>query len=263
MTVEKASKKSPVRPGALIASYRYRPLSWNETLGLVLLIGLAVSAPLLYGYYRAQYAIAYYGPVAVQLWSRPWYLLTGFAIVVSLALILVRLIEGRRRVEIHANGLLVALSGKRFIPWKILSGVASGAFQTTFLGLPLSTRFQATLYPAIGRPVKLDDRLENLPELLTQVKARLYPQLLTNSMKAFSEGQRLYYGNISIDPTELRLADGLPSPQGINWESIRSIQIQSGWLLIETESDETIKMPVTEIPNLEVLLQIIHRGVNR
>jgi len=263
MPADRPSKTTPTRPGALIASYRCRPQRWGELLGLILIIGVAISAPLLYGYYRAQYASAYYGPVAARLWSRPWYLLTGLALIVSLALVIYRLFERRRHVDIHANGLLLALSRKKFIPWTSLSGVASGAVQIRFLGIPLATHYRATLYPAVGKPVSLDDTLDNLPELLTQVKARLYPRMLAVCMKAFSEGQRLYFGNISINQVELRVTDGAPSPRSLPWEQIRRIRVESGLLVIESGANEAIQMPVAEIPNLELLLQIIHTGVNR
>lgn len=263
MPADKPSKTTPSRPGDLIASYRCRPLRWGELLGLILIIGMAISAPLLYGYYRAQYASAYYGPVAARMWSRPWYLLTGLALIVSLALIVYRLFERRRHIDVHANGLLLALSGKKFIPWTSLSGVASGAVQARFLGIPLATRYQAILYPAVGKPVRLDGTLDNLPELLTQVKARLYPRMLAACLKAFSQGQRLYFGNISINQAELRVTDGTPSLRNLPWGNIHRIRVESGLLVIESENDKAIQMPVAEIPNLELLLQIIHTGVNR
>jgi hypothetical protein len=247
----------------LIASYRCRPLRLLSLVGILLLGGLAVAAPLLYGYYRAQYALQYYGPVAAQVWTRPWWLLAGLAFVAALALLLLRLFEHRKRVEVHANGLVVALSRRQFLPWDNLSGIASGVTQTRFLGLPLSTRYQATLYPGMGKPLRLRRTVENLPELLTQSKAALYPRLLSRLEEAFSDGRELYFGSLRVDREELQITDRKPVQPPIPWEKVRCIAVQSGWLVVETEPGESTRLPVAEIPNLELMLQIIQSGVKR
>jgi hypothetical protein len=262
MPVERSRKTTTIRPGELIASYRCRPLRWTEGLALLLLSGMAVGGPLLYGYYRAQYAFAYYGPVAASMWSRPWFFLAGFALVVSLILLIYRLVESRRHVNVHANGLLLALSRKQFVPWGSLSGVASGAVQARFFRIPLGTQYQATLYPSVGKPVSLESTLEHLPELLTQIKARLYPHLLPHLMQAFMEGKRIYFGKIGIDQNGLQIKNGNPTRHVLGWKQINRLQVDSGMLVIQPENGTVIRMPILEIPNLELLLQIIQTGVN-
>lgn len=262
MPVERSQKTAPVRPGELIASYRCRPLRWGELLGYLLLAAMAIGGPVLYGYYRVQYANAYYGPVAAITWSRPWFLLAGLALIVSLTLLILRFIESRRQINVHANGLFLALSRKRFIPWGNISGVASGAVQGRFLGIPLATHHVATLYPSVGRPVSLESSQEQLPELLTQVKARLYPHLLPHLKQAFDDGKRVYFGTIGIDQNGLLIKSGTQTTHNFTWKQVDHIRVESGMLLIEPVGEAGIRMPVTKIPNLELLLQIIQTGVN-
>ena len=252
----------PIKPGASIAVYRCRPLRRGELLGLLLLGGLAVLAPLAYGYARMQYAYTNYGPVAAKTWSQPWYWLGGLAALSFLTLLVIRLAITRRHIDVRQNGLILALSRRKFLPWVDLDGVASGVVQTHFLGFPLSTSHQAILYPSIGKRVRLDSSLENLPELLTRVKANLYPRVQPKLQGAFDAGQRLYFGPLAITKTNLRLETAEPR-RDLAWEQVQHISVQSGMLVIELEKDEKMRIPVQDIPNLELLLQIIQSGVKK
>jgi len=248
--------------GAQVSIYRGRMFprrgSW-----VALSVGLlAIFAPLGYGLYRAQYANTYYGPVAARFWSRPWYLLAGCAAVLLAVWLLIRLARSRRYVAVHQNGVRVRLSRRQQYAWSSLAGVATGEVQVRFLGIPISNRFRAELYPAIGKPVRLDDSLENLPELLTQIKARLYPRLLRSMRQAFQDGERVYFGPLVIQQTELRLEEKDRSPLTIPWSQVRSVKVEAGMLVIDCDGNRRIRMPVARVPNLELLLQIIQTGVN-
>jgi hypothetical protein len=246
----------------MIASYRWRPLRRFELPGILLLAGLAVCLPLAYGYLRMQYAYASYGPAAAQAWSQPWYTLGGAAALCAVILVLLRWMDSRRRVSVHQRGLVVATSRKKFIPWSELEGVASGSIQTHFLGIPLRTRQTARLYPAVGKPIRLPGSLENLAELLTRIKAALYPRLLPRMQAAFEAGKPLYFGLLAVTQTTLRLEGDEPL-RSLPWEQVAHIGVQSGMLEIHLASDEKIRMPIQDIPNLELLLQIIQSGVKK
>lgn len=248
--------------GAQVSLYRGRAF---PGLGrrVALVVGLlAVLAPLAYGLYRAQYASTYYGPVAARYWSRPWYLLAGCAAVLLMIWLLIRLVRSRRYVAVHQNGLRMRLSRRQQYAWSSLAGVATGTVQVRFLGIPLSNRYRAELYPVVGKSVLLDDSLEKLPELLTQIKARLYPRLLKSMRQAFEEGERVYFGPLAIQQSELRLEGKDPAPLSIPWSQVRSVNVEAGMLVIDCENNRRIRMPVARVPNLELLLQIIQTGVN-
>jgi hypothetical protein len=44
---------------------------------------------------------------------------------------------------------------------------------------------------------------------------------------------------------------------------VRSIAVQYGRLVVEMEAGESLHLPVADIPNLELMLQIIQSGVKR
>ena len=248
--------------GAQVSVYRGRMFPRRGSY-IALAVGLlAIFAPLAYGLYRAQYANTYYGPVAAQFWSRPWYLLAGCSALLVLVWLTIRLVRSRRYVAVHQNGVRVRLSRRQQYAWGSLAGVATGVVQTRLLGIPLYTRSQAELFPAVGARIRLDDSLENLPELLTQIKARLYPRLLRAMRKAFQDGERVYFGPLAIQQNELRLEEKDRAALVIPWSQVRSVNIQAGMLVIDIDEKRSIRLPVARVPNLELLLQIIQTGVN-
>lgn len=248
--------------GAQIALYRCRPFQGRGLMFLLLGGALSVLTPLGYGFSRGQYAYAKYGPVAAHFWSRPWYLLAGAAFFALLVLLGLRWRRSRRFVAVHQNGLRLRLSRRQDYLWGQLSGIASGAVETLLLGNTLRASHQAVLYPTVDPPIRLDDSLENLPELLTRIKANLYPRLLPDMLQAFKEGKRLYFGRLSISPNELRLQAKNRPPRTICWEEMEGITLQSGMLMIKPQNQAAIRLPVAQVPNLELLLQIIQTGVN-
>src|SRR5512144_142244 len=90
--------------GGVIRIFRHRLLGWIEALLLILPGGLAVLTPLFYGFGRARLAARYFGPVAADHWSRPWYILAGIALVVFLVAVIFRLRKSRQYVAVYAGG---------------------------------------------------------------------------------------------------------------------------------------------------------------
>ncbi len=257
------SKPRSLKPGVFIASYRLHPMRRGELLSLFALAAAAVLVPVLYGYSRAQYALTKYGPIAAAAWSRPWYLLAGVAMLVGAALLVYRLTTRRRRIDVHKNGILLRRSRVKYLPWTGVAGIASGTSQTFFLGLPLRTHNRVMIYPTVGKPLRLDSSIENLPELLTRLKASVYPRLLEQMSPAFAQGGRLYFGPLSITQSSLQFEIGKPPARNLPWSQLRSVSVQSGVLVVEPEQGQALKIPAFNIPNLELLLQIIQSGVKK
>jgi hypothetical protein len=242
--------------GPIIAVYRQRPLSWVDLFTWGLLGVVAVLVPLGYGYIRRQFAYTHYGPVAAMIWSRPWYLLAIFALFAFIALALYRLRFTRRFIAVHKQGLRLALSDRRSLRYSEIAGIASSATQYQFLGLSLRTRYFAKLFPNIGKPIRLDDSLQNLPELLTYLKAQMYPRLSTLLRSNFSEGKWLHFGPISIQRQMIQILN-----KQYTWSQIEQISVDRGKLIINTNPHSRYTLPVARIPNIEILLQIIQHEV--
>jgi hypothetical protein len=249
---------SPAKPvkslGALVRRYPARPLGWGELLALACLGSLGVLAPLGYGLWQTQVIQASHGLVAAQVASRIWYILALLALVCFGWLVIVRLAAQRAFVAVHENGLALrkswgALSRWR---WSAISGLASEHSEHYFLGLRLGTRYRAVLVPTTGKPVRLPDGLANYPELISQLKAILYPRLLPDLEANLQAGQSLYFGPLAIS------CQGLSHrAQRWTWAEVQHFDIQNGLLEINTRPERKLRFPTSQIPNLELLLQLV------
>ncbi len=248
--------------GTLIEIHRYRPLKNVDIFTLILPGILAVLCPLGYGAYIASYGYAHYGPVAAQFWSRPWFGLAIIALLIFLTLGIYRLIIARRFVALHQNGLLLNLSKRQRLTWDQIEAISSSTTAKKFLSITLQTRYRGILFPNIGTPIQLDPTIENLPNLLTRIKAKLYPRLLTKLKAELHKGKWLYFGKIAISNTGVRIFDSAKQDT-IPWEHVRHLTIQAGYLLIEQQDSQLIKYKIADIPNLDLLLEIVQSDIDR
>lgn len=224
-------------------------------LALSLLGTLAVFCPLAYGIYRANHAYAHFGPVAATFWSRPWYLLSLLALFTFSILTLYRIRIARRFVAVHKNGLRLGLSHTKILSWEQIAGISTAITQDRFLGLPLHTSHRATLHPNVGKPIPLSPSLQRFPELITRIKASLYPRLLPGLRADFQTGKWLHFGAVSIQSQALRLQG-----RQIPWTQVKRITVQSGYLVVEVDQSQN-RFLTSQILNLELLLELIDLGV--
>jgi len=246
-----------------IAVYRFRPFQRRDIFTLIFPGILSVMTPLIYGYQRANYAYTQFGPVAAGNWSRPWYALALFALLVFLFLSLFRLIQVRYFVAVYKKGLHIRFGSTQVLRWEQIAGVAFRASQRHFLGIPFHLRYHAVLYPGSGKPIDLPGGINNLPELVSHIKAHLYPRLLPEMQSSFQAGKWLYFGPIAIQQSAIKLGAGARAAQrSLPWSVVDQLRVQSGYLVVELKNGPRQRLPVSQTPNLEILLDIIQSGVS-
>lgn len=254
--------KQDTRLGRQIAVYRSRPLGWRDVYSILLPGLLGVLAP--YGYAVWLYAqtMRQHGPAAAEQWSQAWFWLAWGALVVFIFLLILRLVDLRRFASVHARGIRMrpGILRTHNYRWEQISGIALAMTQDVFLRSRGHTRLQAVLYPNLGRPIRLDDRLQNLAELVSRIKASLYPRMLPDMKANFQAGKWLYFGPLAVQANAIRMHQSK-----ITWEQIEDLQVKDGYLAVswkeQQEPFRDERIPIAEIPNLELLLQIIREGV--
>jgi len=273
-----ATQKGGKSLGTHLETFNGRPITWNNLFGLFLPASLAVLAPCAYGYYRAAAVYKDHGPSAAQAISYPWFLLAVCSLIPLLWLAIFYLRRTHYFISIHENGLLVRFATHKpfWLPWKQIAGIASGDIQEHWLALSLHTYHYATLFPTLGKPIQLDDRLENLTKFVERVKEHLNPRLLIAYRDDFTKDRWLHFGPISIHHQGFRLSDQSPrssfikkvlhkpyaNSEVIPWNSVASLSLKSGYLVIELKQNRSIRQAVLNIQNLDLLLQIIDWGIN-
>jgi hypothetical protein len=255
--------------GRLQADYRgAKPGLWNAL--LLPASGLAVLVPLGYGLWRANVAYIQYGSVAANIWGRPWFVLSALASACFLMLAGYRLYLLRRHVAVYKNGLRLRLGlirSQTFL-WRELSGISSAIVQERFLHLPLRTTHQAALFPHQGKPVQIHGPLQEMPALIARLTASLYPRLLPDLREQFTSGKWLVFGSVAVQRQGIafqsdRERSSSRLPALIPWDAVAEIDVQAGRLVIRLRDGHHRRIPVIKIPNLEIMLELVHQGVQQ
>jgi len=231
----------------------------------LILPGLCVvGLPLWYGFMRFRMAQAGYGPVAANLWSRPWYALAIVSLGIFIFVSIVRIRQTWRFVAVYDKGLRLSLKRKQSLRWEEIAGVSMETVRYHLAGIQLGSGYSGVLFPNRGKPIALPGAIQDLPELLTLIKARLYPRLLPHLQANLESGQWLYFGPLAIQKEGIQIsgASAFDRKRSVDWAQVERINILSGYLVVELSDKTTHKLPVSKIPNIELLLQLIQTGVN-
>jgi len=242
--------------GPLIATYRYRPLRWRETILYLGLGVLAIGIPLIYGYTRYRDGYNNHGELAAVIWSRPWFLLAGFALICCSLLLVHRLRLAGHSIAVHQGGLSLTVQQVIKLRWEEISGISTAMVQPSFFGIRRGVRFRATIFPNLGKPLRIHGAYENLPECITRLKARLYPRLIAELRPLYVNGKWVYFGPIAIQRDTLLL-----HKKHIPWSEVKRVSVAKGNVVVELVDQSTKRIPVEHIPNIEILLQLIDQGV--
>lgn len=243
--------------GPVINIYRHRPIERKDFLFIALPGVFAVLIPLLYGYDRYTYARETFGPASVWNWSKSWYVLSIAALILFATLIILRMQSARRFVAVHENGLFLSLSNRQMYSWDQIAGISTSLIEYDFLGKVVRSRYQATLYPNLGNPISLDNSLKNFPELLSLIKAKLYKYLLPSLRENYQAGQWVYFGPIAVHKRGLKINN-----KQFDWTNLQNISVQSGRIFIDFKEPKSFRIPINEVPNYELLIELINERVN-
>lgn len=211
-----------------------------------------------YGGWRWYYGFTRFGTVAAGAWSRS-YFLVGALVAALLALwLILRKAQSRRVVEIFQNGLRVTNSRRKnhFWQWKEIGGLTSGSIESRFFGLAVNKKNWLTIYPKTGKPVRLDDRVQDLSNLARQLKEAYYSHRMPVLRSAFYADRWISFGPLAVHRQALRVKKKL-----YPWKLVQDISVQAGSLVITITGMRNFRFPIRKIPNLELMISIIQEGV--
>ena len=244
--------------GPLISIYGDRPLRWRDLTTRYIPGALIALVPFFYGLWRVDYALTRFGPAAGYSWGRPWFLLSSIVLIPLLSFALRRIRRAHRLIIVHKNGFRIKQNRvkNRVILWRDISGISTHHSRVRFLGIPLDNRFQAVIHPHIGEPVRLDPRIPHLAELSARIKGKIYPGLLAELREQKSNGKNLYFGPIILNQEGITIRD-----KSFPWQRVTQINVDKGFLFVHLMEQRTKKIPVRDILNIEILIQLIQEGV--
>ncbi len=210
------------------------------------------------------YGYTKYGPVAASSWSQNW-LVAGILICgITLIITSWQFYRSRVSINLYQYGISIKLPGRsiRNHRWEDISGIASATIQEKILGQIIRTRHRCTLFFTQGTSISFDDRVHKITELITRLKANIYPRLLPKLRLQYISGQQLVFGPIGIHINYIDIKE-----KQIPWDQINRITVNSGHLCIEISNQPAghttlHRISIEKIPNLELLFQILLRGTN-
>ncbi len=244
--------------GKPLSIHRRQKLSWLGFGGFVLIGALITLGPLSYGLYRYYFGYTHYGRIAASTWSQPWYLLALLGIVLFGILVQIAINRSRHFIAVHDNGVHMRTNKSILIPWVAICGLSHHTIQPNFLKLSLNQTSQAYLFLANGTRIRIDHRYDKFESLLTLIRNAIYPHQHAKYQEDFYSGKWVAFGsNIMVHISAMKIQD-----RQIPWRNIHRVSIKEGFLVVELANLAQVKIPVINIPNLELLLKIVQAGVD-
>ncbi len=244
--------------GRHIATFR-GPTIELRTWVLIIIPGcLLTLSSFIFGMLLAGDAYQQHGPALALIRVRYWFLFATILLVILAAYILNRLLISSQRFEIFENGIQY---GSFFIRrhaycWSDLSGIASSATRITFFGKDIRTIPSGVIYLYTGKSIELTNRFQNIPRLVEIVKSKTYPLIWPTLKSTFRSGSTAQFGRLTLTREHLQIAK-----KSIPWELVYRLRAESGFLVVELRDDSDQKVPISDIPNLELLLKIVDWGI--
>lgn len=238
--------------GDLVIEYAHTKTSPSDRF-LLTVSGILWAAILVYASYQYIYGSASFGLSAGTAWSRPGFLLGGGLLAAWLCGLALAWLS-KRSTRVHQQGLVFWKAGqkKKVYRWREIGGV-SFAQEEWILYSAKIVRSRAMLYPNQAKPVRLSNYCPktDVPELMTRIKANLYPHLEPELRQSILDGKRIFFGPVSISEDGFYLAN-----QHMEWNQLDGINIENGYLQISIQNGGKNRIAIQKVPNLELLLPL-------
>ena len=241
-----------------LAEYRLQELGWRDFWRQFLPLILLVLTPLFYGLYRTLYGYSSFGPAAAANWGRTWFIISGILVIILLLYSLRRLRRSHTWIQIYPWGIQyhLPLRKKKHLKWEEITGISTYAINKSFTPLINRTKHYLVLYAGKSRPYRCPPKLTRQPGLQKVIKKQVYQVLQPRLSQAFKNGQIIPFGGLSISKKQLFVAD-----KEIPWEFLEGISLEKGNFLIKLTAGNTIAIPIRNLINLEILIQLIQTEI--
>ena len=210
-----------------------------------------------YGLWRSQLALGY-GLAAQNTWGRNAFIWAAILLVPLLILMIRHWHSRRRAVLVYTNG--IRFKAIRQAPdallWNQIAGITEDLREAWLWKLRLSNRCRVTIIPGTGKPLKLDERISRLPDLVDHIKRQIYPTLESEMHAQLRKGQRLFFGPLQFSQESWRWRK-----RETRWRDTSSVQVKKGRLIIEQKDGKKVAISTGQIPNLELFLTLIDKEI--
>lgn len=250
--------KKNIKLGKQTAKYCQQPLNWRFFFLLFLPASALVTAIFAFAYWVQVQTTVQFGPIFAEIRSRPWFILGGISLILLILWLVQRIKRAHRCLIIYKNGIIIQRPYRRKItlPWSQIKGVSTLIIDRTFLKNKIISEYYLTIHSKNGKKFRLPSNENHFPEMVSRIKARLYPLLHDQYQRSIHADQDIDFGSIKISKYNLTTGNTT-----IPWKDIRMINIKTGMLLIELYQSKSIRIPIKKIINPDLMMQIIQDEV--
>ena len=244
--------------GQPISQHHHRQLHHRLHWALILtsLVVMAICGVL--ALQRGYDAYQHFGPAQVGRWMGRW--LFGFALAGAIALLSVRSLRRWRGFQLatYQHGLqFCTQDSDTTIRWNEVSAVYASAVRYGLRSLVWGKRTYLALETDQDIHIDISPSIEGVEALAEIIKQHVYPLLLERYKQQEKEGQSLQFGGMLLTPT------GLTHPKGsLPWSELSEVTLRNGFITLKsngTDSDARLRLSTRNVPNVELLIQFIHR----
>lgn len=246
--------------GPRLSIYQGYPIRKIEAAATLSLLFIVCGVPFLIGLYRTLYGYAQFGSVAAVSWGFPWFIFSFIFFLIISVYAIYRLSIARVSITLHKHGIIIQkmLRKNQTIRWEDISELY--VIQLTSRSKNKSIDTKAVIATKDNSRFSLkDSMIDNLLELLTQIKASVYVHLYPKIRDRFRAGETISFGPLIIHPRHIKIIRGvfIPRSSHVPFTDINRITVKSGHLLIKYLNNQDIRISAGKVPNLEILLDLI------
>lgn len=190
--------------------------------------------------------------------ARTWFVLAAVSLAPFAILSVRRFFTSRQAVILHENGLRFRRlrTPVHSLGWSQVRAIRVFGTAYHFFGLPVSQQLRLAIQPEGSREIILPAHLQGLPDLAESIRQAVYPLVRPELETALRAGQSVRLGPVEFDKRALAFPN-----RRFDWDAVRRLQVERGALVVET-GEKVHRFPAGEIPNLELLLQLVAQEID-
>ena len=166
----------------------------------------------------------------------------------------------RKAAVLFEQGIAIDdINGLESCSWKNLASFRMAVASRTFVGIPARTDQKYTVIRSDGEHLCFDGGIKNAEALAEKLRAQVLPVLYARLEPEFTSGQGFVFGELEIQKDKgIRLKQ-----KNLPWNALEKTAVQDGELQLLASDPKGRKsiyrVPVAEIPNLDLLLVFIRQ----
>ena len=167
----------------------------------------------------------------------------------------------KKSAALYRNGFAYR-DRKGMKAWRLedVAGLTADVTKHYRNGIYTGTTHVYTLWNRQGEKMTLNDTIQDVEELATQIREGVYPHIYGAAAQSYNAGRAVKFGPVTISKE-----NGIEiKNKSYPWDEVKEVRVEKGYLKVAQKDGgwfSGASTPVSVIPNLDVLLSMIDQIV--